>query len=90
MNLRRNTITDQEYLSGALKSGNCKLASLDLADNEITDQGAEYVGQALKNENCKLTSLNLADNKITDQGAEYLTEAIKKKIVNLYLIEPRW
>ena len=67
-----------KYLSEALKSGNCKLITLYLANTGITDQGAEYLSEALKSGNCKLISLDLCHNGITDQDAEYLSEALKR------------
>ena len=61
----------------SVSDGNCKLSSLSLDDNNVTDKGAECLAEALKHSNCKLNSLNLSNNNVTDKGAECLAEALK-------------
>ena len=60
-----------------VSDGNCKLTSLYLGDNNVTDEGVTYLVEALKHSNCKLNTLNLSSNNVTDKGAECLAEALK-------------
>ena len=55
----------------------CRLNSLNLRFNKLTDEAAEHLSTALKHSNCKLNSLNLWDNELTDEGAEHLSAALK-------------
>ena len=48
--------------------GFCELKRLDLASNNITDEGVKHLATALTNTNCTLNSLNLEYNNITDKG----------------------
>ena len=57
--------------------GNCKLSSLRLGYNIVTDEGVEYLAEALKRSNCKLNSIDLTNNEFADEGVKYLTEALK-------------
>ena len=61
----------------SVSDGNCKLSSLYLVDNNVTDEGVTYLVEALKHSNCKLNTLNLSFNNVTDKGAECLAEALK-------------
>ena len=55
-----------------------KLTELDLAENNITDQGVPYLCDALKDGHCnKLTKLSLSDNMITDQGVSHLCDELE-------------
>ena len=63
-------------MAEALTKDNCKLNSLNLARNNITDKGVKHLAEALKNNNCKLNSLDLAVNNITDEGVKHLPEAL--------------
>ena len=56
-------------------NGNCKLSSLNLAHNNITDDGVKQLSNALVN-NCKLSSLNLRLNNITDEGVKQLSNVL--------------
>ena len=56
--------------------GFCELKSLNLAYNQITDEGVEHLYTALTHTNCKLNSLNLGDNNITDEGVKLLSTAL--------------
>ena len=62
-------------MAEALKHSDCKLNSLNLLHNNITDEGAKCLAEALKHSYCTLNNLNLAYNKLTDEGAKYLTVA---------------
>ena len=63
--------------SRSVSDGNCKLSSLNLNHNLVTDEGVKYLAEALKHNNCKLNSLNLADNELTNEGVKCLAEALK-------------
>jgi len=56
--------------------GNCKLRSLNLRGNNLTDEGVEQLSNALVNGNCKLNSLNLMSNNLTDEGVKQLSNAL--------------
>ena len=51
------------HLGNALARVNCKLASLDISDNELGDKGIKYLCKALTDTNCRLRSLNLRGNR---------------------------
>ena len=55
----------------------CQLNSIDLWQNNLTDEGVKYLAEALKHNSCKLKSLNLTNNKLTEEGVKYLAEALK-------------
>ena len=61
----------------SVSDGNCKLSSLELSVNIITDEGVTYLVEALKHSNCKLNTLDLSENNVTDKGVECLAEALK-------------
>ena len=68
--------------------GFCKLKTLNLGWNNITDEGVKHLSTALKHTNCKLDSLNLEYNNITDEGVKHLSTALthtncKLNILNL-------
>ena len=65
------------FLFTSVSDGNCKLSTLYLDDDNVTDEGVEYLAEALKHSNCKLKSLTLAQNDVTDEGAKCLAEALK-------------
>ena len=56
---------------------NYNVTSLNLAHNNITDEGVTQLADALKHSECKLTYLNLVDNNITDEGVTQLTDTLK-------------
>ena len=64
-------------ISKVFSDGNCKLSSLRLGYNIVTDEGVEYLAEALKRSNCKLNSIDLTNNEFADEGVKYLTEALK-------------
>ena len=65
-------IVDSDY-----SNSNCELhlTSLNIPQNNITDEGAKHLAEALNH--CKLNSLDLSVNNITDEGAKHLAEALK-------------
>ena len=75
------TAADVKHITDALRSGNCKLTTLDISDNasdnKLTDEGAKYLSDALTSGNCKLTTLINSFNSLTDEGAKYLSDALK-------------
>ncbi|XP_078355459.1 uncharacterized protein LOC144640122 isoform X2 [Oculina patagonica] len=65
-----------------------ELTELNLAGNNITDQGVSHLRDALKDEKCKLTNLKLSTNSITDHGVSHLCDALKDencKLIKLNL-----
>ena len=63
--------------SMSVSDGNCKLSSLELGNNILTDEGVKYLVEALRHSNSTLNSLDLWANNITDEGAKYLAESLK-------------
>ena len=61
----------------ALKHPSCKVTTLDLSGNQITDAGVASLCEALKHPSCKVTTLGLLSNQITDAGVAILCEALK-------------
>ena len=55
---------------------NYNVTSLNLAQNNTTDEGVTQLADALKHSECKLT-LDLAYNNITDEGVTQLADALK-------------
>ena len=74
--LRGINISDRTDEAEALTNNNCKLNSLDLSGNNITNEGVKHLAEALTNNNCKLNSLDLSGNNITDEGVKHLAEAL--------------
>ena len=70
-------ISEFLVFSSSVSDSNCKLRSLNLNNNFVTDEGVEYLAKALKNSNCKLNLLDLSGNNVTDEGAKCLAEALK-------------
>ena len=56
--------------------GLCKVNTLNLSRNKITDKGVQHLSTALTQTNCKLNSLHLEVNNITDKGVEHLSTAL--------------
>ena len=56
--------------------GLCKVNTLNLSRNKITDKGVQHLSTALTQTNCKLNSLHLEFNNITDKGVEHLSTAL--------------
>jgi len=61
----------------ALKHPSCKVTTLHLISNQITDAGVASLCEALKHPSCKVTTLDLSNNQITDAGVASLCEAVK-------------
>jgi len=55
------------------------IRELDLAGNQIGDEGAQIVTDALKSkQKQQLTLLNLADNRITSKGCNMVVDLLSK------------
>ena len=52
--------------------GFCELKTLDIGNNNITDEAVKYLCTALTHTNCKLNSLYLYGNQITQEGKDLL------------------
>jgi len=79
LNLSWNHISDlgASYLAEHLKRQNQCLASLDLTQNSIGDQGAEMISTALRM-NSTLKFLSLASNRIGATGANALARSLQE------------
>jgi hypothetical protein len=66
-----------EELCKEIESGKIE-GDLNLANNDIGDEGAKVLAEALK-VNKSITSVNLENNKIGDEGAKELAEAFKSE-----------
>nr|XP_034320776.1 leucine-rich repeat-containing protein 71 isoform X22 [Crassostrea gigas] len=82
LSLRHCGITDLGAKSigealGTVKRANTKLVSLNLAGNQISDQGAVDIANGLRM-NRTLMSLSLASNQIGDKGAVKLGEVLSR------------
>ena len=52
--------------------GFCELKTLNLNNNNITDEGVKHLATALTHTNCTLNTLDLRYNKITEKGRNLL------------------
>uniref|UniRef100_A0A7S2WS07 Uncharacterized protein n=1 Tax=Mucochytrium quahogii TaxID=96639 RepID=A0A7S2WS07_9STRA len=77
--LQTNTIGDDgaRCISKFLVDGKCKVTSLYINDNKITDAGCEHLGQALA-QNKSLKRLYLTRNSIGDEGVLKLVNGLEK------------
>ncbi|MEK6730944.1 MAG: hypothetical protein AABY34_02020 [Pseudomonadota bacterium] len=73
-------------LAAAMKSEYCDLRSLDLSDNEITNEGLEFLLVAFTESVPRLERLNLSRNQLTPACAENLMALLKESV---YLSELR-
>jgi hypothetical protein len=72
------------FLAAALQSPNCKLTSLYLSNNQVSD--IRELSAALQSPNCKLTELGLQNNQVSD--IRELSAALQSpncKLTTLYL-----
>ena len=68
-----------------LKCSKSQLSWLNLAANQLTDEGAKYLAEAINN-NCQLSTLGLWGNNISDIGAQLLAKAINNNNCQLRAI----
>ena len=78
--------TDIVALAEAMKSEDCHLRSLDLSDNDITDEGLKLLLVAFTESVPRLERLNLSRNQLTPACAENLMALLKESV---YLSELR-
>ena len=64
-----------------------KLFYLNLAGNQITDDGVASLSEALKEPTCQLTTLGLLGNQITDDAVASLSEALKQPTCQLTTLD---
>ena len=80
------THTGVASLSKALQHPSCKVKTLRLSNNQLTDTDVSRVCEATCN--CKVTTLELSYHQITDTGVAKLCEALQHsgcKVTTLYL-----
>lgn len=77
VDLKANHITGEgcDRLAAALQSSSCRLQSLNLSENDITDLGASALGSMLR-ENSHLCSLNLDACALSDLGIGALCQGL--------------
>ena len=79
-------LTKEFDVLGSLVS--CKLITLNLGYNELTDTNIASLSDALKDPRCRLTTLSLCANEITDNGFSSLCEVLQHpscKLTTLFL-----
>ncbi|XP_014778684.2 leucine-rich repeat-containing protein 71 isoform X1 [Octopus bimaculoides] len=84
LSLRHCKITDQSLynITQAISDSEpCKLISLNLTGNFITDRGAKYLAHVLR-KNRSLLNLGLANNQIGDEGAKAFAGVLSKFTLN--------
>ena len=77
-----------QLLLASSDNNDAKLRKLNLAFNEIKDEGVEILAEALTHSDCKLKILNLSLNHISNEGVTHLAHALthsncKLKSLNL-------
>ena len=77
-----------QLLLASSDNNDAKLRKLNLAFNEIKDEGVEILAEALTHSDCKLQILNLSLNHISNEGVTHLAHALtysncKLKSLNL-------
>ena len=82
------SLTTQRRISlqQALKHSNCKLKTLDLSNNNFTDNAAKDFAAALEHSNCKLETLDLSFNNFTDNAAKDFAAALKHSNCKLKML----
>jgi hypothetical protein len=70
-------------LAASLQSKHCKLTSLDLCDNELTEAAVAALAASLRSEHCKLTSLDLSYNDLGDATGVALAVSLRSENCNL-------
>ena len=64
------------HLAETLIYSNCKLNSLNLSGNIISNESVKHLAEALTHRNCKLNSLNLSSDSMSDESMKNLAEAL--------------
>ena len=75
-------------LCQALQAPECRVTTLSLSNNQISDAGVITLCQALQTPSCQVTKLDLSRNQITDAGVANLFQALQTaacKVTSLYL-----
>ncbi|XP_052407974.1 NACHT, LRR and PYD domains-containing protein 12-like isoform X3 [Carassius gibelio] len=87
LDLSKNHLQDSgvELLSAGLKSPNCQLNILRLADCKLTDQCCKPVASVLQSSN-SLRELDLSDNHLQDSGVEQLSAGLKSPNCQLNIL----
>ncbi|XP_059406301.1 NACHT, LRR and PYD domains-containing protein 3-like isoform X2 [Carassius carassius] len=87
LDLSNNHLQDSgvELLSAGLKSPNCQLNKLRLAECKLTDQCCETVASVLQSSN-SLRELDLSNNHLQDSGVELLSAGLKSSNCQLNIL----
>ena len=82
------TLPGVRRICKSLEKEFCKVTTLHLSGDQITDAGVISLSEALQSSACKVTILNLSDNQITDAGVISLSQALQSsvcKVTTLHL-----
>jgi Ran GTPase-activating protein (RanGAP) involved in mRNA processing and transport len=84
LNLGNNLISYKGalHIAKVLRLGSCKIRSLHLQSNRLTNDGVKFIAEALtENKESVLTSLNLYLTNFDVEGTRALTEMLRRNIV---------
>ncbi|KAK3232640.1 hypothetical protein CYMTET_57015 [Cymbomonas tetramitiformis] len=74
-------------LAAALRDANCKLHTLNIDGNGISDAGEEALAAAFRDAHCKLHTLDIGANGISVAGAEALAAALRDANCKLHALD---
>ena len=77
-------------LCQTLQTATCKVTTLDLRENVITDAGVLSLCQALQAPTCKVTTLDLSHNQITSAGVVSLCQALQTPTSKVTTLDLSW
>lgn len=75
LNISHNSISDSGIRCLASTIGSCVLKRVDLAENDISNEGAKYLAEMLAT-NTNLLQLSLSENRIGNDGMKLLANAL--------------
>ncbi|XP_051752783.1 NACHT, LRR and PYD domains-containing protein 3-like isoform X2 [Ctenopharyngodon idella] len=75
-----------KLLSDGLKSPNCQLKILRLADCYLTGQCCETVASVLQSSNSRLIELDMSENNLQDSGVKLLSDGLKSPNCQLQIL----
>ena len=91
LNVQGNVLGDEglKELTEALKKRECRLKTLNVADNYITSDGVSKLSLALESNTC-LEELNLSCNEICSQGVEHLSKVLQNENGKITKLNLSW